>query len=157
MNEKVQSIIDGYRNAAALLPIIRRICLQFDGKVFNKRMREALREAVKSETGLNLCWDTYREYSKGQCAYVYNGGRYCSQHTVLQVVLNDEKRLDAAKSIEDAAKKREKLLTEAAEIEEVESNMPQIREQLDYVEKLQRKLLDGIPYVLKDVYGLRKW
>lgn len=135
------------RDCAGLFPALRRVFYEFDGKVFNCKLEKALREA----TGWHL---TAAKRFKWLEVSIYKDG---CQRTLAQIELAnlvDEKRIPAALLIESAREKREKMLTEAADIEKSMQQVDLVKQQIDYLTKQINAVMNTLPYSVRDIYNL---
>lgn len=142
---------EAHRNAAQLFPAIRKTLEQFDGKVFNCRLEKALQEA----TGCRV-YAKKSKYSIDIYTYIsdYRGNSWYTLARLKNEDLKDGKRIPAAAFISSAREYREKHLQEAAELEAAPDTVPEMAEHIRYFIAQANKLVDSIPYVIRDMYGL---
>ena len=146
--EKTRIDIENRRAAAALFPIIREVAGDFDGKVFNCRFENALREhSSRIFVKKRYKWLEITTYGKN----------YSEIFLLAQINLDDMpdgKRMPAALIIEDARERREKLLREAAETEAALATAPLLKKQLESMKKQLETMMDTIPYAIRENYNL---
>ncbi|MBO6298758.1 MAG: hypothetical protein J6N53_07915 [Lachnospiraceae bacterium] len=141
-------IITGYREAAALFPILRQTAEAWDGKVYNKRFTEALNAA----TGQRIFSQVY-----GETIHFYLYGKHNHQHTIMSIkksALMDGKRLDAKTLIDDARSRREEFLRRAADIENAGQKVDTVKEQIETLKNMLRVLGDSLPYEAREIWGV---
>ena len=151
--KKAQKAIDGYRAAAAVFPIVRRVIEQYDGKVYNRRLSEALKAAV-GETG-----SIYAEKKDNNYIEIMYSprGNYQWQYLLwisAKKALPDGKRIDAAAIVKQLKEKRTDFLRRAYELEDAGRNVDQIQAQLDKWVKALAATLDPIPREAREIYEL---
>ena len=150
----VEKTVAEYRNAAGLFPAIRRVFEQFDGKVFNCRLEEALQKEtgtrIRAEKRNNSTLDIY-----------YYGNTYsgcCTWITLAQIKLDDmkdRKRIPAALLIESARKRREEHLQDAAALESYTGKMDDVKKQIEYFIGQANRIANALPYELRDIYRIK--
>lgn len=147
-DKAAQQIIAGYRETAALFPILRKTAEAWDGKVFNKRFTEALCTA----TGKHVYTYISGEYIH---FYLYEG---CNrQYTLMSIKrpeMTDGKRLVAKILIANARNHREEYLRKAAELEATAEKVDELKAQIESVKNLLRRLGDSIPYEAREIWGI---
>lgn len=152
-NATAQRKIDGYRAAAGAFPAVRRVVESYNGKCYNKRLTEALREAI-GETG-----SIYAEKNGNRLSINYSPRGVNAWHLVASVkladALPDGKRINAAAIVDSMRETRAGLLRRAYEIEETGRNVETIRTQLDAIERELAAVMEPISYEARDLYGLR--
>jgi hypothetical protein len=158
----ILSRIDAYRAAADFLPIFRRVAEEFDGKCYNCRFGNALREAA-SDSPLFLRVDKGTGYhSKAQriavsCIFSDPKTRRCNygeSYTIAVADLIDNKRIDYKALMESARSQRESNLMEAAKLEDSLSHVDEWKQQLDYLKHQINTIVGKIPYCTADAFCL---
>lgn len=84
--------------------------------------------------------------------YYYSPDHY-DQRTICRIALND-RRIQAAESKQSATEYYTKHLKAATEIEEYAPQIDAIRERLEELKRLESTIIKGIPYELRDIYGI---
>lgn len=146
----VKRHIEDYRNAAGLFSRIRPIIESFDNKVFNCRLEKALQE----KTGLRIY---AKKDFKHISIYMYGGNtnRMITLASIPLEALKEEKRIPAAAFIEDARKRRESLLKEAASMEEAITKADTVKRQMDALQAQMEAVSKQISsYTAREIYGL---
>lgn len=147
--EKVQAIINEYRDAAALTRQLIPIIKKFDHKVYNKRLQTALQDGTKKRIYCEKNNYIFRIYVYDS---IYN--QITLSHLKVEEALPDGKRLEAAVIIESINNKYSELLSDAYELEK---HLPQVdlyKSQLEYYKNKVEQLTASIPYQIKDIFDL---
>ena len=111
-----------YRAAATLIPAVIKVLRTFDNKVYNCRLEKALKEATE-----NRVYCHKGDYTME--IYTYPEGNYSHHITLASVKAEDlpeGKRIPADKLIESTHHYREKILSDAYEIESNIEQMAQV-------------------------------
>lgn len=143
----VQSTIEEYRRAAGFIKPLRDTLDKYAGKVYNKRFLEALRTAA----GYDRIYDDRR--ADMIFIYYYSPDHY-DQRTICRIALQD-RRIDCNQSKASAADYYAKHLESAAKLEEIAPQIDTIRARLEELEHMRKTIIGGIPYDLRDIYGIR--
>lgn len=136
------------REAAAAFPVLKNVLTQFDGKVFNCRLQNALNEAagrnyafsVKKTDGGRIWIDFHCDckcYSSDNDKQVLNMDA--------EKALIDGKRINAAAMIEEAAKQRADLLKSAADLDTAIEKLDETVNQLNQVENVLKGIAASFP------------
>lgn len=138
-----------HREAADLFPAIRKVFEQFDGKVFNCRLEKALQESTGKR--IYVC---KRDYLIEVYIYLdsYRGNTQYTLATLKPEELKDGKRIPAAVLIKSARERRETHLKEAAALEAAPDTVPEIVQHIQYFITQANKLVDSLPYSVRDMY-----
>lgn len=148
---RAQNTAQGYRDTAALFPVIRKTLLQFDGKCYNKRLPDTLREI----SGKNVNAEK-RTISGGvEVVDIYCYTPINGTQTLCRIPL-DDKRIQAADAITDASDRRAKMLQKAAEIERTLPEIERIKEQLAQLKKQAAAIANAVPYELQDIFDIKR-
>jgi len=140
--------IDAYRQAASLFPLIRDVVQTFDNKVYNCRLEKALKEK------------DHRMYVEKRfnylaiCCYVQH---YNDNFTLASIKLDDMpegKRIPAELIIEDARERRANILKKAYEMEKAMQNIDFYAGQLGHYAAQIKKIVDSVPFEIRDIYNL---
>ena len=147
-DRRAKAEVAARREAAAAFPFIRPVLQQFNGKVYNRRFENALKEALKG----NAPGYVYT-YKGGFISVIYAPSVEGTERFTL-CRMNAEKRLDG-KTLDDSLKDcRAALLREAAEIEEQAQQAELFQKRIDEAERLLKSVTDGINETVRDIYGL---
>lgn len=146
----VRAYIKAYRDAAALYPMIKKVVLSFDKKVFNKRLETALQEGTGARVFIE---------NRPNMIDIHVFGPHSNWITL--GILNkddfiDGKRINADKLIESLTDHRNTLLKTAARYEEQMEQIDQVKEQLNYIRTLLNSVLEPYDYTIRDIYGINK-
>lgn len=142
----VQSTIEEYRRAAGFIKPLRDTLDKYAGKVYNKRFLEALRTAA----GYDRIYDDRR--ADMIFIYYYSPDHY-DQRTICRIALQD-RRIDCNQSKASTADYYAKHLESAAKLEEFAPQIDTIRARLEELEHMEKTIIGGIPYDLRDIYGI---
>lgn len=148
----VETTAKEYRAAAGLFPAIRNVLEQFDGKMLNCRLEKALQEATGRRVYVK------KEYNRVEVYYygtTYTGSSYITLAQIPLDALPDGKRIPAALLVKSAREQRERHLKDAAALETTAENMEAIKQQIKYFIDQANKLSNGLPYELRDIYGIK--
>lgn len=140
-----------HREAAALFPQIRKVFESFDGKVYNCRLEKALQESTgrriyTQKTGYTLSVYLYLPDYRGNSEYTIA--------VIKTAELVDGKRIPAAALIESARQHREEHLQQAALLESAPDTMPETAQRIRYFIDQANKLIDSLPYSVREMYGI---
>lgn len=145
--QAAERFIKECRECAALFPVLRRVILKFDGKVYNKRFGDALqaennRLHCEKKTGANCeRIGVYYYTESGDMRYVM----WCP--------ISEDKRINAADMIQNAAEKRAEILQEAAHMEEIIPTIETRKQQIDILKRQFSALLDDLTYTERDIFN----
>ena len=142
----IQSTIEEYRRAAGFIKPLRDTLDKYAGKVYNKRFLEALRTAA----GYDRIYDDRR--ADMIFIYFYSPDHY-DQRTICRIALQD-RRIDCNQSKASAADYYAKHLEDAAKLEEIAPQIDTIRARLEELDRMKKTIIGGIPYDLRDIYGI---
>lgn len=151
------------RSAAAVIKDLKPVILSFDGKVYNKRLDEAIR-AIKSDMWITagLERDNSFFYIRATPAHCYNDGQYLIYTKAARAgedreTFTDSKRIKADVMINMLNEKYADLNKKAYELETYAAKLEETLKEIDYIKELYNKFYHAIPYELHDVYGLRNY
>jgi hypothetical protein len=157
-DKAIMNEVEIRRRAAAVFPHLRNVLESFDGKVFNCRLQNKLRE-----DGNYWIVELKRNERYGDYLNITFSPKNFSGRTTWFSVLGvnmkdcegwDGKRIPAAALIQNARENREKLLKEAAAIESMIERAPELEKQIKYFKKQIEALVDSIPYTAQLIYNL---
>ena len=144
----LDSRIESYRQAAAMVPTVIKVLRAFDKKVYNCRLDKALREATDNKIGV------YNQYGfiSIYATYTTNYNHINLATFRLEDLIN--KRIDAEKLIEQVKAARESLLNKAYTIETTAQQADNIREYIKQsIEKLE-SICKGLPDDIREIYNI---
>ena len=148
--------IDEYRQAANTFSTLRPVIEQFNGKVYNKRFSEALKQAIgetgyiyaeKGNNGRRL-WINYSPKGSG-----YNYRNICNMD--FEDATTDGKRINAEAILDNMRETRAELLKKAAELEEVGRHAEEIKAQIEMLENTIKAVLAPLSYEARELYGIK--
>lgn len=147
--KKTESIIQEYRNAAALTRQIIPVIKNFDNKCFNIRLQNAIQEKTQARV---YCQKRYTIFE----IYIYNNTY--NQITLCNIqqadAFSDGKRINAAAIIEGLNEKYQDLLKRAYDLEnelqQVELYAAALESLKDQIEKIEKNL----SYQIRDNFHL---
>lgn len=146
--------VEYLRRVAGMYPVFADVTRRFDGKVLNRRYGEALSEAISADD-LRLYTET-----RGSIFTVYAFERG-TNYTLAYINIDDlpgekKKRVSADLFLEAGRKGREQKLKEAADLERAVNDYDAIIGQIEKTKSLYNKLVEGLPYYMRDVCGFQK-
>lgn len=147
--KKTESIIQEYREAAALTRQIIPVIKSFDNKCYNVRLEKAIQEKTKARVYCNKRYTIFE-------IYIYNNTY--NQITLCNIqqadAFSDGKRINAAAIIEGLNKKYQELLELAYrlenELQQIEQYAAALESLKDQIEKIEKNL----SYQIRDNFHL---
>lgn len=147
--KKTETIINEYREAAALTRQIIPVIKQFDNKCFNKRLQNAIQEKTKSRV---YCGKRYTIFE----IYIYNSSY--NQITICNIkqadAFTDGKRINAAAIIEGLNEKYQDLLKRAYDLENELQQVELYAAALESLKNQIEKITSNISYQIRDNFDL---
>ena len=144
----LDSRIESYRQAAAMVPTVIKVLRTFDNKVYNCRLDKALREATNNKIGV------YNQYGFISIYATYTTNYHHINLATFRLEELENKRIDADKSIEQVKTARENLLKKAYQIETTAQQADNIREYIrQSIEKLE-SLCRDLPDDIREIYNI---
>ena len=144
----LDSRIESYRQAAAMVPTVIKVLRTFDKKVYNCRLDKALREATDNKIGV------YNQYGFISIYATYTTNYHHINLATFRLEDLKNKRIDADKLIEQAKTARESLLNKAYTIETTAQQADNIREYIKQsIEKLE-SICQSLPDDIRDIYNI---
>ena len=140
-----------HRDAAACLPVLRKVATAFDGKVYNCRLQKALHEAAPEGSPKMYTETGYRDQV---IIYIYNKGHQLTIAELSREDMKDGKRINAEALIESARKHRESHLKTAYELEQAAASAVQTKAMIDGLKEQIRGIMKKIPYTIRDAYNI---
>lgn len=138
------------RTYAGLIPTIKKVFQDFNGKVYNCRVDKAIQAA----TG---------EYIKGDKRsetidfYTYNHGNCFTLARMSIKDMTDGKRINAAQVCESLNENRARLLEEAANLERQLDTIGETLKQFEQLKKVWEKIAGGLEWAIIDNYGIKRY
>lgn len=145
-DKAAQRIIDAYTEAAGYYAIIRPIIKAYAGKCYNRRFDNALHD-----TGKKIYVENKDKYLT---VYAWIGREMLTLCSINKNDMQDGKRINATKMLENARERRECLLREAEGIRRAMENHDAMQVQIDSLKKVLEGITKDIPYRALDIYGL---
>lgn len=137
------------REAAAMFPALCEVIRAFDGKIYNKRLDNAIRERLGRSV---FTQNKQGAYNSALWVYVYTDSH--DTITLLWINIPDDKRINANDFIDCAKNTRDNLLKEAAHTEQIIPTIETRKTQIEYIKNLLSGVLDDLTYEEKDIFGL---
>lgn len=150
-NKEITKRIDEKRHVAGLFPKIRKIIQEYDGKCYDKRFPELIRE----RTGERVFAQNLQNY---YAVYVYGEG--CRSYTLFRIEKTTDgrkPRINATAAIAEYSKNREVWLQQAADLEKGAEIAPMIKEQITELLKKINVLGGSIPYEIAEMYNIKHY
>lgn len=146
--EKIVALIDGYKATQAVVDSVKGIVQEFDGKVYNCRLKKAITEKT-------ACYAYENSYCADDLVITRTGASNDPFGNVVwgkKSEFLDGKRINAAKLNaiigKAAADRQKKIFTLQGELTWIEGAVKGINEQI----RLLNKMLDGISTETLDIY-----
>lgn len=142
--------IKDLRTYAGMIPTIKKVFQDFNGKIYNCRVEKAIQAA----TG---------EYIKGEkrgegiSFYTYNRGNCFTLARMTYKDMTDGKRINAAQVCESLNENRARLLEEAANLERQLETIGETLKQLEQLKKTWEKIAGGLEWAIIDNYGIKRY
>lgn len=140
--------INTLRQCAELIPQIKKVIAQFDGKVYNKRLPDAIHAATGQYISTDKRGDflSFYKYERGDC------------FTILSVKYSEMpegKRINAEQFNNSLNESRARFLTEAAEIENQLRTINDTLQKIEQIKKLYSAITSPLNSRLRDYYGIK--
>lgn len=152
-NKEARRRVEGFRTAAAWIPVIIKVFREYDSKVFNCRFDKALEAATGNKVHAQKTdYNVLRVYGWIE-GYSYDV-ELSRQDGKKAAEAGEKIRINAEELTTAARAKYAELLTRAAEIENTMERVPQIKE---YIKEQKEKLVAffrGYNTDIRDLYGL---
>ena len=147
-DQAAQALIDVYKHAANLYPVIRPVIESFHKKVYNIRLDKAL-NAISENT-----IHAKKEY-KHICIYLYYNNEIITLATLSLDDLINGKRIDSNKLLESAREYRDEHLKNAYEIKKAMETHETIKEQIKSIGKQLNAVIGQIDnYRAREIYNI---
>ena len=144
----LDSRIESYRQAAAMVPTVIKVLRTFDNKVYNCRLDKAIREATDNKIGV------YNQYGFISIYATYTTNYNHINLATFRLEELENKRIDAEKLIEQVKAARESLLNKAYTIETTAQQADNIREYIKQsIDKLE-SICQSLPDDIRDIYNI---
>lgn len=148
------------RTAAGSIKALKPVLMAYDGKVYNKRLDEAIR-ALSDDKITYTSRISYERYYIG----VYPDSSYSQEKTLLNShaaksgtdaeIFTDKKRIKAGTAISLLNDKYAALMREAYELEQAAANLNNTLYQIRTLKKQLNYIYETIPYELHEVYDIK--
>ena len=158
---------DVIRTAAAQIPKLKKVIDAYDGKMYNKRFDEAIRNLSTDEIRFSA-YTSYNWYYV-EC---YPGCNYSERQGLLtgyaakrddtrytdekNVIFSDSKRILKDKMYQALNTRREKMLQEAAELERIAAELDVTLQNIEYLRSMLTAMVGSLPSHVINVCGLDK-
>lgn len=146
--KKTRERVDTLRECAALIPQIKKVVATFDGKVYNKR----LPEAIQAATGQCISTERRGEYLN---FYRYERGDCFTLLSIKADEMPDGKRIEAEQFNNSLNENRARMLKEAAQIEEQLQSIDAVIDKIEQLKKLYSAITSPLNSRLRDNYGIK--
>lgn len=146
--KKTRERVDTLRECAALIPQIKKVVATFDGKVYNKR----LPEAIQAATGQCISTERRGEYLS---FYRYERGDCFTLLSIKADEMPDGKRIEAEQFNNSLNENRARMLKEAAQIEEQLQSIDAVIDKIEQLKKLYSAITSPLNSRLRDNYGIK--
>lgn len=146
--KKTRERVETLRECAALIPQIKKVVAAFDGKVYNRRLPEAIRAATGQYISTERRGDylSFYRYERGDC------------FTLLSIKADempDGKRINAEQFNNSLNENRARMLKEAAQIEEQIQSIDAVIDKIEQLKKLYSAITSPLNSRLRDYYGIK--
>lgn len=159
--KELQSEVSALRQAARQIAKVKKVVAEFDGKVYNCRLDNAI--GALSDDNYRLVM--YAAYG----SYIYIDCRVQSENKSVTLMylrkpqtgtetdyFTDKKRVKAAEIIESLNNKYSELMKEAAEIERTIESIDVSIQQIKQLKSMINGIINAMPTKVVDVYGLKR-
>lgn len=166
--ETIKVEIERLRATAGQIANVKKIVREFDGKMYNCRFDEAIKE-LNDEDNYFYCFNQYGWfYIKYQYKHTYSKTtdllvgystkdrkeRYETEDKYK--IFTENKRIIADKMIEGLNRKYASLLQEAAELEKALENIEVTIAQINQIKELYCNLVSSVPSLIIDTYRVKR-
>lgn len=152
------------RAAASHIKDVKKVILDYDGKVYNKKFDEAI-SAIRTPDG--YMFSCYRDsYNRVTISGYDKGTSYSDRTGILSFkasageetpYITDKKRIKADAFIETLNSTYENLLTEAKSYEDAAVNLEKILSQVETLKKALNAISESLPYGAIEMIGLKRY
>ena len=169
--KEIRDKIDGLRSAAGRIKDIKPIVRQYNGKIYNRRFDEAIRELSKKDDHLwvsNTYGWFYISYSRRK-SHIRDitllSGYSCKAENMIDperqkdeaARIFNEKRINADKMCESLDLHYAKLLKEAYELELAFDHIDETQKRLEDIKRVYEATVRSLPSDIIDVYGIKRY
>lgn len=156
--KQVQKDIEAYSEVNAMLPAVRKVIRDFDGKIFNVKLEKALQQ-IHPRIYVHKRYSSVEVYMYSQfssnpltiCSSALPGNSY---HDNKKHFIQDNKRINADLALQDIEANRAGRLKEIDSWRQFLQNREQISSQLEALRKEIDYITDLIPYKMRDYFGM---
>lgn len=158
------------RSAAAMIPKIKPVMEKFDGKCYNCKLDNAIKELTKDDDEIRLYASTscggwyeirsFRRFGNNietglLSAYGTKDNRYMTDNK--RRIFNSEKRLDAKKAIALLNESYSELMKKAAELDAAADGLEIFLNRIAELKKTLSAVKDSVPYDVLDICGVNRY
>lgn len=143
----IEGQIEFFKRMVSDYPKVKKVIYEFDGKVYNKRFRQAI-----IDLNIGLYCSQYRNW-------LYITESYNSDSLVSYRIpqdLKDGKRIQADDWVEKLTDSRNQFCQKITKYEEEMKTIDQKIEQLEYLKREYKEILNTIPYEIADAYRIER-
>ncbi len=163
----IQEKINTLREAAAQTNRVKDVVRRFDGKTYNVKFDDAIsaltddnnRFYVSNQYGwfyIQYCHrHGYNNTISLMTAYSCKSNDYIEHQTRDECKVFDGKRIKADAMIARLNTERAELLKEAYELECAMEALDKTLEQISSLKHAVNHIIDGLPYTIRDTYGIK--
>ena len=155
--------IQGMEEANAILPTVRKVMREFDGKVFNYRLDKALKEALPDEhIYVSTSYETWVEihyqpkHGNNWITLLAGQKPSCKYYNPEKSFLTEDKRINGAKALELIEEKRVERLKTITSYKAFLEDEQRIQAQLNILYKQIGTITAAIPYTMRDYFGINR-
>ena len=152
--------IRAYEEANEILPAVRKLIREFDGKMFNCKLDKAL-NALDPRLGVSTHYETTIEvYYRPSCGSnhwisIFSGSKpSCKYYKEENSFLTPDKRINADKALEIIEERRAERLKKIYEYRNFLDNYQETKKQLETLCKQINTITDQIPYTMRDYFRM---
>lgn len=149
-NNEAHRRASNYRTAAGYTNKVAEVVKKFDGKVYNCRLENALKEATENRIFCSKNQYLLEIYTYPEKGYSYRVGLA----SIKADDLKEGKRIPADKIIKSLKEHREELLRKAYEIESHIDEMEQVKAYIQQTKDKLESYCRSFNTDLRDIYGL---
>lgn len=140
--------VETLRECAALIPQIKKVVAAFDGKVYNRKLPEAIHAA----TGQYISTERRGDYLS---FYKYDRGDCFTLLSIKADEMPEGKRISVEQFNNSLNASRERFLKEAAQIEQQLQDIDSIMEKLEQVKRLYSAITSPLNSRLRDNFNIK--
>lgn len=138
------------RTYAGMIPTIKKVFQDFNGKIYNCRVDKAIQAATGEYIGS-------KKRSENIDFYIYNRGQCFTLASMSIKDMSDGKRVNATQVRDSLNEYRAKMLKEAAELDKQLETIDETLNQFEQLKKTWEKLAGGLEWAIIDNYGIKRF